>query len=79
MYIFTVLFKNYSSYDLSSYEEEVLKTTYMDMFLDLCVVSRVPTLRIVLRDDCPELAGKVKMDIDIEEVCILCNVFWEHR
>lgn len=78
MNYFTVLFENHSSFDLSSHEE-VLKNIYADMCFDLCMASRVSTLKIILRDGCPDLAGKVKMDIDIEEVCILCNVFWDER
>ena len=48
------------------------------MCFDICMASCVSTLKI-LRDDSHEFAGKVKMDIEIEEVCTLCNVFWDER
>ncbi len=75
---YTVFLENHSSFDLNS-NEVVLKNIYADMCFEICMASRVSTLKIILRDDCPELAGKAKMDIDIEEVCILCYVYWDER
>ena len=74
MYNLSAIFENKSSFDMNDYKDELI-IQYADMCFEICMASRVSTLKIILRDDCPELAGKVKMDIDIEEVCILCNIF----